>query len=498
MQYLLLFLQITGILAAYTIVYEILRYRIRRRLARRFRSSVRSFLDRHNIDIEKSRFMAKQLVRLELLNDPQIHNAILQHAQEHNLPIDTVRDIVEDYIDEIVPSFNILSYYKIGYSVAKFSLNFLYEVVIDQESLQRLENLPKNTIQVYVMNHRSNADFVLAAYMLSKSIAISFAVGEWARIWPLEELFKSFGSYFVRRGFRQPLYHTVLARYMAYISRCALRQGIFIEGGLSRDGKLRQPKFGLIDYILQSLEDIEQDVIFIPTGINFDWVIEDKSLIAEKKKTEQKRNFLFKLASLFVVLAGTLITIFWNLSRLLFGGRKRFGCASVSFGEPVSARDYFEHNKITLKNLNKDERKQILAQFANFLLTKIGQVIPIPPVPLSAAAFLDFDQNQVPMGELISKIQQLRHELLQKKAKIIVDKEFLPHSCEENPIVQRQIAEKIFHQAYRILKRRKIWKISKGTVCLTPAKKALLQYYANSIAHFNEESPSSNQQKTNP
>jgi hypothetical protein len=30
-----------------------------------------------------------------------------------------------------------------------------------------------------------------------EKVALSYAVGEWARVWPLEHLFRSFGSYFV-------------------------------------------------------------------------------------------------------------------------------------------------------------------------------------------------------------------------------------------------------------------------------------------------------------
>ena len=35
------------------------------------------------------------------------------------------------------------------------------------------------------MNHRSNMDYILAAYLAADQAALSYAVGEWARIWPL-------------------------------------------------------------------------------------------------------------------------------------------------------------------------------------------------------------------------------------------------------------------------------------------------------------------------
>jgi len=47
------------------------------------------------------------------------------------------------------------------------------------------------------MNHRSNVDYVVVAYVLAYGAHVSYAVGEWARVWPLEYVFKSFGSYFI-------------------------------------------------------------------------------------------------------------------------------------------------------------------------------------------------------------------------------------------------------------------------------------------------------------
>ena len=124
---------------------------------------------------------------------------------------------------------------------------------------------------IFVANHRSNVDYVLMAYLLARHITLSYAVGEWARVWPLEHLFKSFGSYFVRRGFRDPFYHTVLKRYVQHISARGLTQGIFLEGGLSRDGKLREPKIGLLDYLVQLKSDpsFRDDLVFVPSASTF-------------------------------------------------------------------------------------------------------------------------------------------------------------------------------------------------------------------------------------
>jgi glycerol-3-phosphate O-acyltransferase len=115
-------------------------------------------------------------------------------------------------------------------------IHLLYRPTIAYEDVAALERIPRRDVVVYLMNHRSNADYVVVAFVLAQVVSISYAVGEWARTWPLEFLFKSFGSYFVRRGYREPLYHTVLARYVQLITRNGVTQGIFPEGGSPRRG----------------------------------------------------------------------------------------------------------------------------------------------------------------------------------------------------------------------------------------------------------------------
>jgi len=188
---------------------------------------------------------------------------------EHELSEKAVRRQVRKYLDEIIPHFNVLSYYKIGYNAAKILVNLLYKVSVDYQDEPALEQIPKRDVVVYLMNHRSNADYIVVAYVLARGVHVSYAVGEWARAWPLEYVFKSFGAYFIRRKFREPLYHTVLERYVQLITRNGVTQGISPEGGLSRDGKLRPPKLGLLDYICRSLTDpaFDRDIWFVPVAM---------------------------------------------------------------------------------------------------------------------------------------------------------------------------------------------------------------------------------------
>src|SRR5256885_8951106 len=174
--------------------------------------------------IDRFKLTRKPFIRETLLADPAITAAVEEHAGEQRVTEDQAWQRVESYIDEIVPFFNILTYYKFGLVVSRVLLNFFYKVSAEYSG--KAPALPKDSIVVYLMNHRSNADYVLVGYVLSGEVAISYAVGEWARAFPLEYIFKSFGAYFIRRKYREKLYHTVLERYVQLITRNGVTQGI--------------------------------------------------------------------------------------------------------------------------------------------------------------------------------------------------------------------------------------------------------------------------------
>ena len=100
---------------------------------------------------------------------------------------------------------------------------------------------------VVLMNHRSNMDYVLVSYLVAEKTALSYAVGEWARVWPLQTLFRAMGAYFIRRDSKNPLYRKVLERYVAMATAGGVTQAVYPDGVFTRDGWLRPPRLGILD-----------------------------------------------------------------------------------------------------------------------------------------------------------------------------------------------------------------------------------------------------------
>jgi len=437
--------------------------------ARGGRIGLRAF-HRSRARLDRFKLADRSAIRETLLADSEVTRAIRSHAAETGSPIADTRRKVERYIDEIVPFFNILTYYKIGLAVSRAILNLFYKVSAEYAS-ERAVDLPRDSIVIYLMNHRSNADYILVGYVLSGRVAISYAVGEWARIFPLEYIFKSFGAYFIRRKFREKLYHTVLERYVQLITRNGVTQGIFLEGGLSRDGKLGKPKIGLLDYVLGVARDaaIRDRLYVVPVAINYDRVLEDRSLLRELDAREGRQR-----PPLHAQLGEVIRYVWWNLARVVARRWKRYGRASVVIGEPFPLRSWLEQQDREtgaggLFALERTERLTRIQQFTDSVMEKIGAIVPVTPVTLACAAIQSFDADFIRREQLIARMGEMNDVLHELNARVI---------HREGGV------EATFDRAWRMLKMRRMLVRSGDGYAVLPANRPLISYYANSVAHL--------------
>ena len=326
---------VAAVLALWAVLYFLLipggRWFVRRRVNR----MIDELNSRLQLQIPAFQQTKRQVLIDRLTYDPGVMEAVERVAQDFRRPARRAHPPrVERYAREIVPSFNAYAYFRIGYHLARRTVQLLYRVRLgysDDEALSRIE--PDASV-VFVMNHRSNMDYVIVAYLAASRSALSYAVGEWARIWPLQTLIRSLGAYFVRRNSGDPLYRQVLARYVQAATAGGVVQAIYPEGNLSRDGRLRRPRLGLISYMVSAFDpDGERDLVFVPVGINYDRVLEDRLLVHELDPESDPYPRTHVVATLLRFVAHQAVLM---LRRRWY----RFGYACVNFGSPVSMRAY--------------------------------------------------------------------------------------------------------------------------------------------------------------
>ncbi len=461
------------ILATIGLIDRLLAPSVRWFFRRRANKAIEQLNSKLSLKIQPFKLTKREALIDALMFDPEVIKAIESQAKQTGSPREMVMEKARRYANEVVPAFSHYTYFKIGTRLARSVSKMLYRVRLGNPDEAALKEIDSNSSVVFVMNHRSNMDYVLVTYMAATSSALSYAVGEWARIWALQNLIRSMGAYFVRRqSSGNALYRKVLSRYVHMATQAGVTQAIFPEGGLSRDGKLRPPKFGLLSYMISDFDPKgERDVVFIPVGLNYDRVLEDRMLSANAdKKKGEKPKFRFSPKVFFGF-------ILHQIKLAFKGNWFRYGYACVSFGKPVSMRKYLEENGGGDKNkenfdfrlMGEEQRFKEIEKLGQNLMQEVGKAVPVLPVSLVATIFVSEGARPLSLFEIKSKTFNLINELEAKSVHIHIP---------------RNDHDYLVEVGLRMLTLRHIVRIEDDKYRPNWQEKLLLEYYANSIAHL--------------
>ena len=232
---------ILTILAALAVIDRILLPSVRWAVRRRANRAIDELNTRLRLRIQPFKLTGRQVMTDRLVFDPEVLHAADEYAREAGVPREVAMEKVKRYANEIVPSFSAYAYFRIGTRLARGVSQMLYRVRIGYRNDDALAKVDPGSSVIFVINHRSNMDYVLVTYVAATSSALSYAVGEWAQVWGLRGLIKSMGAYFISRDSREGLYRKVLARYVHMATAAGVTQAIFPEGGLSLPSRVSPP-----------------------------------------------------------------------------------------------------------------------------------------------------------------------------------------------------------------------------------------------------------------
>jgi glycerol-3-phosphate O-acyltransferase len=398
-----------------------------------------------------------------LVYDAKIQETAAAQAAAQNMPRALATQKVREYATEIVPAFNAYFYFRIGYWLARRAAQALYRVRVGYSDDAGLARVPPNATVVFVMNHRSNMDYVLAAYLAADRAALSYAVGEWARIWPLQQLIRAMGGYFVRRGSGDDLYRRVLERYIAMATENGVTQAVYPEGRLTRDGRIGAPRLGVLDYMLRGFDpQAERDVVFIPLGINYDRTLEDRTLLLDREPGGPRPGAL-RAAWTALRFAGQ------QLALMLRSRWRRFGYACVNFGTPISVREWAGARGVDFRRLAREERFARIGELGDRLMEAIGELVPVLPVPLVATVFARNPGRALSELAIKAEAGRLIEALEARGAHLYV------------PRADRDYA---ISAGLEMLQLRHAVAQAEGLYTARPEEARLIAYYASSIAHL--------------
>lgn len=435
------------VFAAVTALSHFLLPSVRWFFRRRLERAVARLNKRLTRPIEPFKLARRHDMIQRLIYDPEVSQEIVNYARSNGVPENVAFQKAREYAREIVPRFSAFAYFSFGIRLARLLTNTVYRVETASSNESTFAALPRDATVVFIMNHRSNMDYMLVTYLAARSSALSYAVGEWARVWPLSTLIRSMGAYFIRRRSRGALYRKVLARYVQMATTGGVTQAFYPEGGLSLTGALQPPKVGLLSYVVEGFDpEGERDIIFVPVAINYDRILEDRVLIAAGERGDRR------FGARITVVVGFVLRKIWRRMR---GRDTRFGTAAVTFGDPLSLR--------------RTGADVPVSDLSEMLMDRIAQAMPVLTVPLIARVML---QAKGPLSEA---------ELLAKVAATL----------EQMPLRNRVpkpdvLPDRVARATARLKKRGVISEDAQG-LQIAAEQEPVLAFYANSIAHFPSE-----------
>jgi glycerol-3-phosphate O-acyltransferase len=256
-----------------------------------------------------------------------------------------------------------------------------YTVDVDTSRLDELRRLNRSHALVFLPSHRSYLDpLVLRPVLQREGFPPNHVLGgNNLDFWPLGPVARRNGYVFIRRSFRDaPIYKAVLREYLGYLVRKRFNLEWYIEGGRTRTGKLRPPRYGILNYVVEAFERSGvADVFIVPVSIVYDHLHEVGAMAAEAHGAKKQAEGL-----------GWIV----NYGRAQGRG---FGAVHVSFAEPLSLRQALDADGTVPK-------------VAFEVLHRINRVTPITASAMIALALMGGDDRALTYEEGRALMRPLR------------------------------------------------------------------------------------------
>lgn len=193
------------------------------------------------------------------------------------------------------------------------------------EGLKRLRELDDRHSLLFLFSHRSYVDTILIDRVTRESgiAPIHHLAGANLSFWPLGALIRRTGALFIRRDTKDdPVYRYVLRAYLHHLLEDGRNLGWSIEGGRTRTGKLRPPRFGALRYVTDAVRAIDgPEVYLVPVSVVYDQLGEVERMTNESRGAAKQPE-----------------DVTW-LAGMAINASEKKGDVWLGFGEPVPLRE---------------------------------------------------------------------------------------------------------------------------------------------------------------
>ena len=327
-------------------------------------------LEREERSLTGRRYKVPRLVAEEIGQSARFRAAIEGLARSLEEPVADLMKLATEALDEMVASHG-----RLAVDVwDQFSgwMARAYELDVDEGGIAPVRELDREYALVFLPSHRSYLDPMVLRHALARhGFPPNHTLGGVnVGFWPIGPIARRSGMIFIKRSFRDaPVHKAVLREYIAYLLRKRFNLEWYIEGGRSRTGKLRPPRYGLLAYVVDAFKaSPDREVQLVPVSIVYDQLPEVGKMAAEDRGTPK-----------------TAESFSWLVAYARSQGR-RLGRAHISFGEPLPLG----------RTLADDES---VPKVAFEVCHRINRVTPITPMSIVAFSMLGAEGRGLTMDE---------------------------------------------------------------------------------------------------
>jgi len=388
-----------------------------------------------------------------LLRKPSFQEGLARLGEELGLPLRQVRRQARAALQEMWSRHAPFESWVWDQLGSFFLRN--YDLVVDEARVEKLAALDAEHPLLILFSHRSYLDDWLVGHGLNQAgISPMFILaGANLDFFPLGGLIRRTGGLFIRRSMKgDAVYKYVLRRYLAHQLEARRNIGWSIEGGRTRTGKLRPPRYGVLHYMIEAVRSQEgPEAYVVPVSVVYDQLSEVATMAAEARGASKQPE-----------------GIGWIL-RFTQMQRQKGGVARVDFGDPMPLRE-------TLAELDADPRARsiLVERVALTVCHRINRATPATPTAVVTLAFLAAERG-LTIDEVMEGLEPIlgylaaHPHLPQTLHGELRDRSWIANKLEE--LVDRGILD-CFDEGVE------------PVYFITPGQHLVAAFYRNSLIHF--------------
>jgi glycerol-3-phosphate O-acyltransferase len=342
-------------------------------------------LERSERTVRGSRYKIPRISHTDVFANANFRNLIANVAQQRDRSVPDVTEQAARYLREMAATQTPFTL-DVMNSIYRYASRSHHEgnINIDQSQLDEVAQTIGTRPVVFLISHKSMLDTVaLSLVLYDADLPLPLTFGGINLNTPgVGALARRSGIIFLRRSFQDnEIYKSTFRRYIDYLIEKRFSLLWALEGTRSRTGKLLPPRFGLFNYVVESILRTKlYDVTFIPVSVAYDQITEVEDYSIEQRGQKKKPE-----------------GITWAL-RFLKRGRSR-GQIHLRFGEGVTIKDIVEPGE--LEAGIDEQRKQVLVPTLAFeVAVRMNAATPITAIAIVTLILLAGGNRAMSLTEI--------------------------------------------------------------------------------------------------